>query len=208
MTGETHAAVSVKHQETQRRGLMNKNQLEADWLKVLMRWTKVELVQAVPSMFVCTSWCSVQHHITPRTETFSMPLKPQSEGFITLNISARRERGEDSFPDSLQVKQLKRIIKNYMNIRQQEASVFDGWRSVQTAGGWAECGFRQDAGRMRTRKTGLHTYIFGPGAVLRGPARAWKKSGGLVKTSSSSSSKSARVFNRSGGRRGELLLSW
>lgn len=59
----------------------------------------------------------------------------------------------------------------------------------------------------RWRKTGLHTNRFGPGAELRGPAKAWKKSGGLAKTSSSSSSKSARVFNRSGGRRGELLLS-
>lgn len=58
------------------------------------------------------------------------------------------------------------------------------------------------------QKTGLHTNMFGPEAELSGPAKAWKKSGGLVKTSSSSSSRSARVFNRSGGRRGELLLSW
>lgn len=87
------------------------------------------------------------------------------------------------------------------------------WRGEQLW--WAQGGFRLDAGKSGfkdgegcwVRKTGLHTNIFGPGAVLRGPAKAWKKSGGLVKTSSSSSSKSARVFNRSGGRRGELLLS-
>lgn len=65
-----------------------------------------------------------------------------------------------------------------------------------------------DEQRGWRQKTGLHTNMFGPGAELRGPAKAWKKSGGLVKTSSSSSSRSARVFNRSGGRRGELLLSW
>lgn len=58
-----------------------------------------------------------------------------------------------------------------------------------------------------TRAAGLHTNMFGPGAELRGPAKACKKSGGLAKSSSSSASKSARVFNRSGGRRGELLLS-
>lgn len=57
-------------------------------------------------------------------------------------------------------------------------------------------------------KRNLHTNRFRPGAVLRGPAKAWQKPCGLVKVSSSSSSKSARHFNRSGGRRGELLLSW
>lgn len=57
------------------------------------------------------------------------------------------------------------------------------------------------------QKVALHTKMFGPGAELRGLAKAWKKSGGLAKTSSSSSSRSARDFNRSGGRRGELLLS-
>ena len=67
-------------------------------------------------------------------------------------------------------------------------------------------GWRYRAGWVCLQR--VHTNMFGPGAELRGAAKAWKKSGGLEKTSSSSSSKSARDFNRSGGRRGELLSWW